>query len=355
MMKKRRQHLKSFLAVLLIGLVPAATLFAQAQPSTATWQDYISTFVDTTSEAAAGELLPAGVSDVVGLLASAPELTQAALIVWLNRKQQEAANADDWEKVERYRAFLFCVSPAHDCSRLREIQAQLASPTPSATPSPEETAAPTPPQTPAPGPQTPVPPLQPPAPVPVIPAPPQTPVSPPETSVPVPETPVLPVQPTVPATQPTATQPTVPQPTATQPTAPQPVTQVYVGTADPNPISNSFPGTKGFNDPTEQSFVPLTFTFPPSPTLNQFVASMDIVLSGRPSGALLYCGEGGGGSFPRQVLSPGLQGVSSTPTRVSVAIDDPDLKTAIQLGHLYCAIGPASTVSSVSLTVQPVQ
>lgn len=116
---------KSAIAALVVmfTLGPVPSLHAATLKSWETYIDAVAAGLSAAANVALGEILPSGVGDVVSALNASPDIVQAGLIVWLNKRMQQAMieNENDTIKVNRYQAFLDCVSPKHDCARARAL------------------------------------------------------------------------------------------------------------------------------------------------------------------------------------------------------------------------------------------
>ncbi len=115
----KKWHVIAMVMVLAMDTTSAVHATTQDQ-----WKNFIEMVAAGGSAAAttaAGEWLPPGVSDVAGALENSPDVVKTGLIFWLNSRIQTAEIADDWNRVDRYQAFLACISPNKDCSKVHDL------------------------------------------------------------------------------------------------------------------------------------------------------------------------------------------------------------------------------------------
>ena len=114
----RKSAIAALVVTLSVGAAPSLHAATQNQ-----WQNYMDAVAGGATAAvgvALGEILPPGVSDVVSVLNASPDVIKTGLIVWLNKKMQQAAIDDDMRRLDRYQAFQTCLTK-HDCARMRAM------------------------------------------------------------------------------------------------------------------------------------------------------------------------------------------------------------------------------------------
>jgi hypothetical protein len=117
--------MKKHLIAVLVALAGLSTSTFAEDASPQNWRDYIDAVVaggSSVAQNAAGEFLPGPTSDAAQLLVSMPDASKAGLELWLNRKMSDAAAQNDWNRMDRYQAFLSCVAN-NDCAKVRELTA----------------------------------------------------------------------------------------------------------------------------------------------------------------------------------------------------------------------------------------
>jgi hypothetical protein len=114
----RKSAIAALVVMFTLGTAPS--LHAATQRDWETYIDAVAAGLSAAANVAVGEVLPPGVGDVVSALNASPDIVKVALIQWLHAKMQRAAIDDDMSRLDRYQAFLTCLTN-HDCAKVRAI------------------------------------------------------------------------------------------------------------------------------------------------------------------------------------------------------------------------------------------
>ena len=113
-----KSAIAALVVMLSVGAAPSLRAATQSD-----WENYMDTIAGGLSAAGSvvvGEVLPPGVGDVVSALIASPAVIKTGLILWLNKKMQQAAIDDDMRRLDRYQAFQTCLTK-NDCVKMRAI------------------------------------------------------------------------------------------------------------------------------------------------------------------------------------------------------------------------------------------